>query len=167
MAGQSSADRTAGLKLTDALAARIQDIDDAKLEEVLWGAAMANDTVILTTLNAAWSEPGSVLDVFLESFRTGESTRELLDHLVIVSLDAAAHERCRQVHRHCFALITGGVNFSGQKNFMTDGYLKMMWSRINFLGQVLEKGFSFIFTVSAQISSILERLSECASILKL
>ncbi|KAG2543793.1 hypothetical protein PVAP13_9NG759800 [Panicum virgatum] len=107
---------------------------------------MANDTVILTTLNAAWSEPGSVLDVFLESFRTGESTRELLDHLVIVSLDAAAHERCRQVHRHCFALITGGVNFSGQKNFMTDGYLKMMWSRINFLGQVLEKGFSFIFT---------------------
>ena len=113
---------------------------------------MANDTVILTTLNAAWSEPGSVLDVFLESFRTGESTRELLDHLVIVSLDSAAHERCGQVHRHCFALVAGGVNFSGQKNFMTDGYLKMMWSRINFLGQVLEKGFSFIFTVSAKIS---------------
>ncbi|RLN41499.1 uncharacterized protein C2845_PM01G01740 [Panicum miliaceum] len=122
------------------------DIDDAKLEEVLRGAAMANDTVILTTLNAAWSEPGSVLDVFLESFRTGESTRELLEHLIIVSLDTAAHARCRQVHRHCFALVAGGVDFSGQKNFMTDGYLKMMWSRINFLGQVLEKGFSFIFT---------------------
>jgi hypothetical protein len=131
------------LKLTDALAARIQDIDDAKLEEVLRGAAMANDTVILTTLNAAWSEPGSVLD------------------LVIVSLDTAAHARCRQVHRHCFALVTGGVDFSGQKNFMTDGYLKMMWSRINFLGQVLEKGFSFIFTVSScRISLILERHSE-------
>ncbi|KAF8780481.1 hypothetical protein HU200_001606 [Digitaria exilis] len=120
--------------------------EDARLERVLRAAAMANDTVILTTLNSAWSEPGSVLDVFLESFRTGESTRELLDHLVIVSLDTTAHARCRQVHRHCFALLTDGVDFSGHKNFMSDGYLKMMWRRIDFLGQVLEKGFSFIFT---------------------
>jgi hypothetical protein len=41
------------------------------------------------------------------------------------------------VHRHCFALVTDGVDFSGQKNFMTDGYLR----------EVLEKGFSFVFTV--------------------
>ncbi|CAN6302448.1 unnamed protein product [Urochloa humidicola] len=124
----------------------MQNGEDARLERVLRGAAMANDTVILTTLNSAWSEPGSVLDVFLESFQTGESTRELLDHLVIVSLDTTAHARCRRVHRHCFALVNDGVDFSGQKNFMTDGYLKMMWRRIDFLGQVLEKGFSFIFT---------------------
>ncbi|WVZ55316.1 hypothetical protein U9M48_005989 [Paspalum notatum var. saurae] len=123
-----------------------QDSEDARLERVLRAAAMPNDTVILTTLNSAWSEPGSVLDVFLESFRTGESTRALLDHLVIVSLDTTAHARCRRIHRHCFALVTGGVDFSGQKNFMTDGYLKMMWRRIDFLRQVLEKGFSFVFT---------------------
>ncbi|XP_072146832.1 uncharacterized protein At4g15970 [Setaria viridis] len=127
-------------------APRDDDGEDARLERVLRGAAMANDTVILTTLNSAWSEPGSVLDVFLESFRAGESTRELLDHLVIVSLDTTAHARCRQIHRHCFALVTDGVDFSGQKNFMTDGYLKMMWQRIDFLREVLEKGFSFIFT---------------------
>ncbi|XP_062209742.1 uncharacterized protein At4g15970-like [Phragmites australis] len=113
---------------------------------------MANDTVILTTLNSAWSEPGSVLDVFLESFRIGESTRELLDHLVIVSLDMTAHARCKRAHRHCFALVTDGVDFSGQKNFMTDGYLKMMWRRIDFLRQVLEKGYSFIFTVPRNCS---------------
>ncbi|KAL6648865.1 hypothetical protein ACP70R_013089 [Stipagrostis hirtigluma subsp. patula] len=131
-------------------AAARNDVDmnseDARLERVLRAAAMANDTVILTTLNSAWSAPGSVVDVFLESFRIGESTRELLDHLVIVSLDMAAHARCKQIHRHCFALVTDGVDFSGQKNFMTDGYLKMMWRRIDFLRQVLEKGYSFIFT---------------------
>ncbi|TVU48506.1 hypothetical protein EJB05_08144, partial [Eragrostis curvula] len=124
----------------------VQDSDDARLERTLRAAAMANDTVILTTLNSAWSEPGSVVDVFLESFRIGENTRALLDHLVIVSLDKAAQARCKRIHRHCFALVTDGVDFSGQKNFMTDGYLKMMWRRIDFLRQVLEKGFSFVFT---------------------
>ncbi|NP_001136698.1 uncharacterized protein LOC100216832 [Zea mays] len=124
------------------------DSEDGSLERVLTAAAMRrpSDTVILTTLNSAWSEPGSVLDVFLESFRSGESTRELLQHLVIVSLDTAAHARCGQVHRHCFALVTDGVDFSGQKNFMTDGYLRMMWRRVDFLREVLEKGFSFVFT---------------------
>lgn len=125
----------------------MQDSEDARLERVLRAAAMANDTVILTTLNSAWSEPGSVVDVFLESFRIGEGTRELLDHLVVVSLDTAAHARCKRIHQHCFALVTDGVDFSGQKNFMTDGYLKMMWRRIDFLRQVLEKGYSFVFTV--------------------
>jgi hypothetical protein len=125
----------------------VQDSEDARLERVLSAAAMAKDTVILTTLNSAWSEPGSVVDVFLESFRIGESTRALLDHLVIVSLDMTAHARCKQIHQHCFALVTSGVDFSGQKNFMSDGYLKMMWRRIDFLRQVLEKGYSFVFTV--------------------
>ncbi|KAI4995328.1 hypothetical protein ZWY2020_035231 [Hordeum vulgare] len=122
------------------------DSEDVRLERVLRAAAMANDTVILTTLNSAWAEPGSVVDVFLESFRVGEHTRKLVDHLVIVSLDLAAHRRCKQIHAHCLAVATEGVDFSGQKNFMTDGYLRMMWRRIDFLRQVLEKGFSFIFT---------------------
>uniref|UniRef100_A0A0E0GG93 Nucleotide-diphospho-sugar transferase domain-containing protein n=2 Tax=Oryza TaxID=4527 RepID=A0A0E0GG93_ORYNI len=121
--------------------------EDARLERVLRAAAMANGTVILTTLNSAWAEPGSVVDVFLESFRIGDDTRWLLDHLVMVSLDLTAHRRCLQIHRHCFALTTDdGFDFSGEKNFMTDGYLKMMWRRIDFLGHVLAKGYSFIFT---------------------
>ncbi|KAF0911058.1 hypothetical protein E2562_005444 [Oryza meyeriana var. granulata] len=122
------------------------DSEDARLERVLRAAAMANDTVILTTLNSAWAEPGSVVDVFLESFRIGDDTRGLLDHLVMVSLDLAAHRRCQLIHPHCFALTTDGVDFSGQKNFMTDGYLKMMWRRIDFLSLVLTKGYSFVFT---------------------
>src|SRR4051812_7006770 len=99
------------------------DSEDARLERVLRAAAMANDTVILTTLNWAWGERGSVVDVFLESFRLGGGPRELLDPLVIVSPALAAHRRCRQIHAHCLAVATEGVDFSVQKNFMTDGYL--------------------------------------------
>jgi hypothetical protein len=30
---------------------------------------------------------------------------------------------------------------------MSEEYLKMMWRRIEFLGTVLEMGYSFVFTV--------------------
>ncbi|TKY44903.1 hypothetical protein E2542_SST31186 [Spatholobus suberectus] len=49
---------------------------DPKLESVLRNAAMKpNKTVIITTLNDAWAEPGSIFDLFLESFRLGEETQ--------------------------------------------------------------------------------------------
>lgn len=108
---------------------------------------MDDDTVILTVLNAAWAKPGSVLDQFLESFRIGDRTLRLLDHLVIVSMDIQAYNRCKSVHSNCVPLSTPGVDFSGQSDFMTDGYLKMMWKRIDLLWIVLQKGYNFIFTV--------------------
>ncbi|KAJ4802939.1 Nucleotide-diphospho-sugar transferase family protein [Rhynchospora pubera] len=120
--------------------------EDARLERVLREAAMEHKTIILTTLNAAWSSPGSVIDLYIESFRTGEGTRRLLDHLVIVTLDMKAYARCLSIHTHCFVLLTEGVDFSEQKDFLTDGYLKMMWRRIDFLRVVLEKGYNFIFS---------------------
>ncbi|KAK4750839.1 hypothetical protein SAY87_004321 [Trapa incisa] len=117
------------------------------LERVLRSAAMEdNRTVILTTLNDAWAEPGSIFDVFLESFRVGNGTRELLDHVVVVALDKKAFHRCLQVHPHCFALTSNGNDFSGEADFMSHDYLDMMWRRIDFLGVVLEKGFDFVFT---------------------
>lgn len=109
---------------------------------------MRDKTVILTTLNAAWANPGSVIDLFMESFRNGETTHHLLNHLVIVSLDMKAYTRCMAIHAHCFALITEGVDFSGEKSFMSKGYLRMMWRRVNFFRVVLTKGYSFIFSVS-------------------
>ncbi|XP_020260145.1 uncharacterized protein At4g15970-like [Asparagus officinalis] len=117
-----------------------------RLEKVLKKAAMEDKTVILTTLNEAWASPNSILDTFLESFRIGEGTRKLLDHLVMVTLDKKAYGRCTSIHPHCFALVTGKEDFSGEKDFMTDGYLKMMWRRIDFLRLVLETGYNFIFT---------------------
>ncbi|RRT66410.1 hypothetical protein BHM03_00021285 [Ensete ventricosum] len=120
--------------------------EDVRLEKVLEEAAMENKTVILTTLNAAWATPGSIIDLFIESFQIGVGTRKLLDHLVIIALDKAAYVRCLSIHAHCFPLITEGADFSDEKLFMSAGYLSMMWTRIEFLRLVLEKGYNFIFS---------------------
>ena len=60
--------------------------------------------MIVTSINKAYAAPGSLLDLFLESFRSGKGTAGLLDHLLIVSVDPGAHETCRSVHRHCYLL---------------------------------------------------------------
>ncbi|XP_078446383.1 uncharacterized protein At4g15970-like [Wolffia australiana] len=118
------------------------------LETILERAAMRDKTVILTTVNEAWMAPGSVLDLFFESFWTGEHTSELLTHLVIIALDEKAYQKCRLRHVHCYALKTEGVDFSAAKRFMTEDYLKMMWRRIKFLPDIIELGYNFIFTDS-------------------
>jgi len=115
--------------------------------EVLENASTENRTVIVTTLNQAWAEPNSLFDLFLESFRIGQGTKKLLQHVVVVCLDSKAFARCSQLHPNCYYLKTTGTDFSGQKLFATPDYLKMMWRRIELLTQVLEMGYNFIFTV--------------------
>ena len=110
-------------------------------------AAMEDKTVILTTLNEAWASPNSIIDLFLESFRFGEHTRKLLNHLVIIALDMKAFSRCLDIHKYCFALVTEGVNLYSEAVVMTPASLNMMCSRIFFLQAVLELGFNFVFTV--------------------
>ena len=114
---------------------------------MLKAAASPNKTVIITTLNEAWAAPNSVLDLFLHSFKSGDGTRKLLNHLVIIALDQKAFFRCLDLHSHCFALGTEGMDLSKEAYFMTPDYLKMMWKRIDFLRYVLELGYNFIFTV--------------------
>lgn len=114
---------------------------------MLADAAMEDKTVILTTLNEAWAAPNSVVDLFLGSFRIGDHTRRLLNHLVIVALDQNAFSRCLVLHSHCYALETPGVDFSKEAYFMFPDYLEMMWRRIDFLRVVLEMGYNFVFTV--------------------
>ncbi|KAF5175828.1 Nucleotide-diphospho-sugar transferase family protein [Thalictrum thalictroides] len=120
--------------------------EEVSLERVLKDAAMDDGTVILTTLNEAWAAPDSIFDLFLESFRIGDHTRRLLNHLVIIALDGKAYTRCLAVHTHCFALTTEGLDFSKEAYFMSPHYLKMMWRRIDFLRSVLEMGYNFVFT---------------------
>jgi hypothetical protein len=110
---------------------------------------MRDNTVILTTLNAAWASPGSLIDLFIDSFRSGIRTNLLLKHLVIVAFDWKAYEECVKIHPYCFALGTDGVDFSEEKRFLTSGYLEMMWRRLDFLRLVLEKGYNFIFSVNS------------------
>ena len=127
---------------------RCQSQSDVKeLEEVLAMAATANKTVIITTLNEAWAANSTMIDLYLQSFHGGEKIEYLLGHMVIVTLDQKAHDRCLQLHPHCFRLKTSGVDFTGEKSFMSEDYLEMMWKRIQFLGEVLKLGYSFVFSV--------------------
>ncbi len=118
------------------------------MDKVLARASMHDRTVILTTLNAAWAQPNTMVDLFLDSFEQGEGIKYLLKHLVIIALDQVAYDRCTELHTACFMLTTEGVDFAADKFFMTEDYLKMMWRRIEFLRYVLEMGYNFVFSVS-------------------
>ncbi|KAL2334331.1 hypothetical protein Fmac_015544 [Flemingia macrophylla] len=119
---------------------------DPKLDSVLGNASMKDKTVIITTLNDAWAEPGSIFELFLESFRLGKDTHKLLNHLVVITWDQKAHSRCLALHKYCYQLETKGDNFTSEAFFMTPDYLHMMWRRIEFLGSVLDMGYNFVFT---------------------
>lgn len=114
---------------------------------ILERTAMADRTVIITALNEAWIEPDSIFDLFLESFRIGNQTDFLVKHLLVVALDHNAFDHCSSLNLNCYFLKTEGVNFSREARFMTRDYLKMMWTRMDFLRYVLELGYNFVFTV--------------------
>ncbi|XP_023736584.1 uncharacterized protein At4g15970 isoform X2 [Lactuca sativa] len=117
-----------------------------ELKSILENATMGTNTVIITTMNDAWTEPDSMFDLFLESFRIGNQTKRFLKHIVVVTLDQKAYSRCLKLHPHCYNLSTRGMDFSGEAYFMAADYLKMMWRRIDFLRTVLDLGYSFLFT---------------------
>ncbi|KAM0930482.1 hypothetical protein ACQ4PT_000932 [Festuca glaucescens] len=111
-------------------------------------AAMDDRNVIITCVNQAWAAPGSLLDLFLESFRIGDGTARLLPHVLVVSMDPAAHARCQAVHRHCYHYTMPGVhmNFTSAKFFGSKEWLEMVWSKLRLQRRVLELGYGFLFT---------------------
>lgn len=119
------------------------------LEAALSEASMGNRTVIITIVNKAYVEGDKpMLDMFLDSFWLGEDTRELVDHLLLVAVDQTSFERCKFLRLHCYRLeMDGGLDSNSEKLYMSDGFIKMMWRRTLFLGDVLKRGYSFIFTV--------------------
>ncbi|XP_022147126.1 uncharacterized protein At1g28695-like [Momordica charantia] len=132
-------------ELTDSVESR----DD--LDVALAKAAMANKTVVIAVINKAYADQGikddtTMLDVFLSSFWMGEDTRRLLDHLLLVTVDQTAYDRCRFLRLNCFKLETEGVDFGGEKLYMSEEFIKMMWRRTSLLLDVLKRGYSFIFT---------------------
>ncbi|XP_058184148.1 uncharacterized protein At1g28695-like isoform X1 [Rhododendron vialii] len=118
-----------------------------ELEEVLAETSMANKSLIIAVVNKAYVEgEKSMLDLFMDGFWLGENTRALRDHLLIIAVDQTSYERCRFLGLHCYKLETDGVDFGGEKLFMSDDFIKMMWRRTLFLGGVLKRGYNFIFT---------------------
>jgi len=118
-----------------------------KLESILKNASTKDKTVIVTTLNDAWAEPGSIFDLFLESFHVGNHTQRLLNHLVVITYDPNTHARCLAKHHHCYLVETKEGNFTGEMYYMSPSYLQLIWGRAKFLSTVLEMGYNFLFTV--------------------
>lgn len=117
------------------------------LADLLRRAATADKTVLMTAINEAWAAPGSFLDLFLESFRHGEDTAELPRHLLIVTMDGKAFDRCSAVHPFCYWFrADDGVDFAAEQKYMKGDYLEMMWRRNRLQQSVLELGYSFLFT---------------------
>ncbi|XP_024995947.1 uncharacterized protein At1g28695-like [Cynara cardunculus var. scolymus] len=118
-----------------------------ELEMALEGASMANKTVIIAVVNKAYTEGDKpMLDMFLDGFWLGEDTRQLKNHLLVVAVDQTAFERCRFLGLHCYKLKTEGGDFVGEKVYMSEDFIKMMWQRTRFLNEVLRRGYNFVFT---------------------
>ncbi|XVF79708.1 hypothetical protein PTKIN_Ptkin15bG0011100 [Pterospermum kingtungense] len=126
--------------------------DNDELDMVLNEASMANKTVIITALNKAYVEQivntdTTMLDLFLESFWLGDDTRSLVDHVLFFTFDQAAYERCKFKRLHCYRLVTEGVDFGGEKVYMSEDYIKLTWRKTQLFLDVLKRGYNFIFTV--------------------
>ncbi|XP_059070151.1 uncharacterized protein At4g15970-like [Cryptomeria japonica] len=111
-------------------------------------ASMPNRTVIITTVNAAWMEPGGMFDLFMKSFEIGKGTTPFLKNLLVVAHDEKAFNACIQIHPHCYRLKTPGVDFSGESAYMRGNYVKMTMSKVILLTNVLRRGYHFVFSDS-------------------
>ncbi|XP_039123040.1 uncharacterized protein At1g28695-like isoform X2 [Dioscorea cayenensis subsp. rotundata] len=117
-----------------------------ELEVALRGASMDDRTVVISVLNKAYAKENGMLDLFLRSFEHGDDTEFLIKHLLLVAVDQASFERCKSLGLHCYKLVTDGVDFSKEELYMSTDFIKMMWRRTLFLGDVLRHGYNFIFT---------------------
>ncbi|XP_010691768.3 uncharacterized protein At4g15970-like [Beta vulgaris subsp. vulgaris] len=118
-----------------------------ELRKVLETASTKDKTVILTTLNEAWAEPNSLFDLFLKSFRTGNNTAPLLNHLVVIAVDEKAYSRCQKLVTHCYFHKTKqSSKMAHEATFMSPIYMDMMWERLAFLQTILSLGYNFVFT---------------------
>ena len=127
-----------------------------ELERLLREVADEDRTVIMTSVNEAWAAQDSLLDLFLESFRSGERIAHFVDHLLVVALDGGALEHCRAVHPHCYLLPAAAArNLSGEKVFMSKDYIDLVWSKVRLQQRILELGYNFLFTVRTHARSSL------------
>ncbi|KAL6877624.1 hypothetical protein ACP4OV_012839 [Aristida adscensionis] len=116
------------------------------LAELLPKVATEDGTVIITSVNEAWARPNSLMGLFRESFRNGEGIAHLLNHTLIVALDEGGFKHCRAVHPHCYLLQVKGMNLSSANQFLTKGYLEVVWIKLSIQQRVLELGYNYLFT---------------------
>ncbi|KAJ3709129.1 hypothetical protein LUZ61_012834 [Rhynchospora tenuis] len=101
--------------------------------------------IIMTSVNWACAKPDSLLDIFLQSFWTGEKIDHFLNHLLIVAFDPQAFERCKLVHHYCYQLKVD-VDFTAPQEFLSKGYIELVWGKIELQRYILEEGYNVLFT---------------------
>uniref|UniRef100_A0A453GBT3 Nucleotide-diphospho-sugar transferase domain-containing protein n=1 Tax=Aegilops tauschii subsp. strangulata TaxID=200361 RepID=A0A453GBT3_AEGTS len=117
------------------------------LAELLPKVATDDGTVIVTSVNEAWAAPGSLLDLFRESFNNGEGIAHLLNHTLIVAVDPGAMSHCEAVHPHCYLLEVTSANVSSANGFFTESYLELVWAKLSLQQRVLQLGYNYLFTL--------------------
>ncbi|KAF7819436.1 nucleotide-diphospho-sugar transferase family protein [Senna tora] len=119
-----------------------------ELVQVLRRATMPDRTVIITMVDEAWASPGSILDLFLQSFRDGQDTRRFLSHLVIITMDSQAFEYCRSLHPYCIhpSILSHYFGFIAPQSTPTLHHSLFSWKRNYLLLKVLELGYNIIYT---------------------
>ncbi|CAK8541106.1 unnamed protein product [Lathyrus sativus] len=127
------------------------DSEKQELIQVLKKATMKDRTVIITMVDESHARPGSMLEVFLQSFEYGRGTRRFLSHLVIVTMDEQAFQYCRLLHPYCIHPSTFQPYFSTKRRSVTtvttpDHSVLSSWRRNHVLMQVIELGYNIIFT---------------------
>ncbi|KAJ1704667.1 hypothetical protein LUZ63_004446 [Rhynchospora breviuscula] len=151
--------RSRNNRITEGLKTQRKRIDSKKIIETVTAHDQAEDisdllkrvatpdkTIIMTAINDAWTAPGSLLDLFFESFHHGDQILHMLNHLVIVAMDQKAFEKCKSQHPHCYLLRVDGLNFASEQSYMKGDYLEIMWRRNRFQQSILELGYNFLFT---------------------
>lgn len=104
--------------------------------------------MIIGVINKASVEDSGMLQLFLQSMREGEDTAFLIRHVLLVATDQIAYNHCMVLQLHCHQLYTDTVLLSPALSIQSTSLINLASTLTLFLGEVLLRGYSFIFTVS-------------------
>ncbi|XP_027902335.1 uncharacterized protein At4g15970-like isoform X1 [Vigna unguiculata] len=124
------------------------DPKNEKLENMLKRATMPDRTVILTMVDESLASPGSLLQILLKSFKSGEGTQRLVNHLVIIAMDLQAFQYCSSLHPYCIHPSIFPRHFATKtQSIMTTSADKLFtWTKKDVLFEVIRLGYNIIFT---------------------
>ncbi|CAL9756508.1 unnamed protein product, partial [Musa acuminata subsp. burmannicoides] len=112
----------------------------------LEGASTRNKTLIIGVINEASVEDNGMLQLFLQSMREGEDTAFLIRHVLLVATDQIAYNHCMVLQLHCHQLYTDTLLLSPALSVQSTSLINLASTLTLFLGEVLLRGYSFIFT---------------------
>lgn len=135
------------LHLSYIFCVQVSSPKDDELETDLKFLSNEDKTVIIAILNESHTEKGGLLDLFLRGQRGGIETDHLIDRILFVAVDQVAFGRCTEMLLNCYKLERSSRDLSRGVVNKEDGFVENIWIKSYFLGMVLKRGYSFVFTV--------------------